>query len=85
MWGYGAGVVATRQSDGTEVVLAERTRPFNQADISYFRPLLAQVEQRLGRKPRYGALDTAFDAFYVYDYFDQAGGFAAVPLNPGKR
>jgi hypothetical protein len=67
------------------VVLAERTRPFNESDISYFKPLMAQVEQRLGRKPRYGALDTAFDAFYVYDYFDQAKGFAAVPLNPGKR
>jgi hypothetical protein len=85
LWGYGAGVVATRLPDGTEVVLAERTCPFNESDVSYFKPLMAQVEQRLGRKPKYGALDTAFDAHYVYDYFDQAGGFAAVPLNPGKR
>jgi len=85
LWGYGAGIVVTRLPDGTEVVLAERTRPFNESDPSYFHPLMAQVEQRLGRKPRYGAWDTAFDAHYVYDYFYHAGGFAAVPFNRGKR
>jgi hypothetical protein len=85
LWGYGAGIVVTRLPDGTEVVLAERTRPFNESDISYFFPLMAQVEAHLGRKPRYAAWDTAFDAHYVYDYFHQAGGFAAVPLNLGKR
>jgi hypothetical protein len=85
LWGYASGIVVTRLPDGTEVVLAERTRPFNQSDPSYFHPLMAQVEQRLGRKPRFGAWDTAFDAHYVYEYFHQAGGFAAVPLNHGKR
>ena len=85
LWGYGAGIVVTRLPDGTEVVLAERTRPFNEDDITHFFPLMQQVEQRLGRKPRYGAWDCAFDAHYVYDYFDQAGGLAAVPLNLGKR
>lgn len=85
LWGYASGIVVTRMPDGTEVVLAERTRPFNQSDISYFHPLMAQVEARLGRKPRLGAWDTAFDAHYVYDYFHHAGGFAAVPLNPGPR
>jgi hypothetical protein len=85
LWGYGAGIVVTRLPDTTEVVLAERTRPFNQSDPSYFRPLMEVVEARLGRKPRFGAWDTAFDAFYVYDYFDQAGGFAAVPFNTGRR
>ncbi|HEU5014173.1 MAG TPA: transposase [Roseiflexaceae bacterium] len=85
LWGYASGIVVTRMPDGTEVVLAERTRPFNESDPSYFHPLMAQVEQRLGRKPRYGAWDTAFDAHYVYDYFDQAGGFAAVPSNPGRK
>jgi len=29
--------------------------------------------------PRFGAFDAAFDAFYVYEYFHDAGGFAAVP------
>jgi hypothetical protein len=85
LWGYGAGIVVTRLPDATEVVLAERTRPFNQSDPSYFHPLMETVEARLNRKPRYGAWDTAFDAFYVYDYFDQAGGFAAVPFNTGRR
>ena len=84
-WGYASGVVATRLPDGTEIVLAERTRPFNESDISYFFPLMSAVERRLGRKPRFGTWDTAYDAHYVYDYFDAAGGFAAVPLNPGPR
>jgi hypothetical protein len=84
-WGYASGVVATRLPDGAEVVLAERTRPFNESDASYFFPLMAQVEARLGRRPRFGTWDTAYDAHYVYDYFHQAGGFAAVPINTGKR
>ena len=62
---------------------AERTRPFNESDPSYFKPLMQALEQQLGRKPRFGTWDAAFDAHYVYDYFDQAGGFAAVPFNPG--
>jgi hypothetical protein len=85
LWGYASGLVVTHLPDGTEVVLAERTRPFNESDPSYFHPLMEQVEARLGRRPRYGTWDAAFDAHYVYDYFHQAGGFAAVPFNPGKR
>lgn len=79
-WGYASGVVATQLADGTEAVLAELTQTFDKGDITYFHPLTVQVEARLGRRPRFGALDAAFDAFYVYDYFHQAGGFAAVPL-----
>jgi len=84
-WGYASGVVATKVPGWGEVVLAERTRPFNESDISYFFPLMADTERRLGRRPRYGAWDCAYDAHYVYDYFTAAGGFAAVPLNPGPR
>jgi hypothetical protein len=73
-------VVATIVPGWGEVVLAERTRPFNESDISYFWPLMYQTERRLGRSPRFGAWDAAFDAFYVYEYFHAAGGFAAVPL-----
>lgn len=80
LWGYATGIVVTRLPDWTEVVLAERTRPFNESDPSYFAQLIVQVEQRLGRRPRYGAWDAAFDAHYVYDYFHEAGRFAAVPL-----
>jgi hypothetical protein len=79
-WGYGSGVVATKIPRWGEFVLAELTQPFDQPDVSYFHPLLADVERRLGRRPRFGAFDAAFDAFYVYEYFDDAGGFAAVPL-----
>jgi hypothetical protein len=43
------------------------------------------TERRLGKRPKYGAWDTAYDAFYVCEYFHHAGGFAAVPLNVGKR
>jgi len=85
LWGYASGIVVTRLPNGTEVVLAERTRPFNESDPSYFFPLMRQVEQRLSGKPRFGAWDCAFDAHYVYEYFEQAGGFAAVPFNSGKK
>lgn len=84
-WGYASGIVVTRLPDGTAVVLAERTRPFNEDDSTHFFPLMQQVEARLGRRPRFGTWDTAFDAHFVYDYFDVAGGFAAVPFNRGKR
>jgi hypothetical protein len=78
-WGYASGVVATKNEWG-EFVLAELTQPFNCSDVSYFFPLMAQVEARLGRRPRIGTLDAAYDAHYVYEYFHNAGGFAAVPL-----
>ena len=79
-WGYGSGVVGTKVADWGEFVLAELTQTFDQADVSYFKPLMQQVERRLGRKPCYGAFDAAFDTFYVYEYFDPEKGFAAVPF-----
>lgn len=78
-WGYASGIVATKVPHYGEVVLAERTQTFDRGDQTYFHPLMAQTEAALGRKPRFGALDKAFDAFYVYEYFHDAGGFAAVP------
>jgi hypothetical protein len=78
-WGYASGVVATKVDDWGEVVLAELTQPFNQADESYFHPLMTQTEHNLGHKPKFGALDGAYDTFYVHEYFTLAGGFAAVP------
>jgi hypothetical protein len=79
-WGYASGVVTTKVEGWGEFVLAEMTQPFNASDASYFDPLMQQTERRLGRPPRSGALDMGFDAFYVYEYFHTAGGFAAVPL-----
>lgn len=79
-WGYGSGVVAVQVPGWGEFVLAELTQPFDQGDASYFLPLMKEVERRLGFRPKYGAFDAAFDAFYVYEYFHEAGGFAAVPF-----
>jgi hypothetical protein len=64
-WGYASGVVTTKVPDWGEFVLAELTQTFDKSDASYFFPLLAATERRLGRRPRYGALDKAYDAFYV--------------------
>ena len=82
--GYASGIVVTRlkgpdEQALAEVVLAELTQPFDQSDPSYFLPLMQRTETTLGRRPRCGALDKAYDAFYVYAYFHEAGGFAAVP------
>jgi len=79
-WGYGSGVVATKTPGWGEFVLAELTQPFDHADVSYFFPLMADVERRLGFRPPFGALDAAFDAWYIYQYFHDAQGFAAVPF-----
>jgi hypothetical protein len=78
-WGYASGIAVTKVPLWGEFVLAEHTATFDQPDVSYFFPLMQQVEQRLGHKPRCGTADAAFDAHYIYDYFHQAGGFAAIP------
>lgn len=83
-WGYGSGVVVTKVPGWGEIVLAELTQTFDQADVSYFFPLMAQTEQVLGFKPQIGTFDAAFDAWYVYDYFHRPAdpqAFAAVPFS----
>jgi len=82
-WGYASGVVATKVAGRGEFILAELTQTFEKGDVRYFFPLMQMVENRLGFRPRYAALDAAFDAFYVYEYFHNPAhdGFAAVPLN----
>lgn len=83
-WGYGSGVVVVKVPEWGEFVLAEKTQTFDKPDVSYFFPLMQQTEQRLGFRPRFGALDAAFDAFYVYEYFhrpDDPSAFAAVPFS----
>jgi hypothetical protein len=60
-WGYGSGVVATKVPGWGEFVLAEWTQSFDHSDVSYFFPLMADVERRLGFRPRFGAFDAAFD------------------------
>jgi hypothetical protein len=83
-WGYGSGVVVAKVAGFGEFVIAELTQPFDQADTTYFFPLMQQTEERLGYRPRYGTFDAAFDAWYVYAHFyrenDPDYGFAAVPF-----
>ncbi len=83
-WGYGSGVVVAKVPDYGEFVLAEMTQTFDQPDVSYFFPLMAKTEQILGFKPRFGTFDAAFDAWYVYDYFNREEdpeAFAAIPFS----
>jgi hypothetical protein len=83
-WGYGSGVVATKVPEWGEMVLAELTQTFDQADVSYFFPLMTVTEQRLGFRPRFAAFDAAFDAWYVYAYFHREElptAFAAIPFS----
>jgi hypothetical protein len=67
-WVYGSGIIATKVSHWGEFLLAELKQPFNRLDVSYFFRLRNQVEERLGFKPRFGALDATFDAFYFYSF-----------------
>jgi len=79
-WGYASGVAATKIPALGEAVLAEFTQPFNAGETSFFFPLMVDVERRLGFRPKYAAFDKAFDAFYIYQYFHEVGGLAAIPL-----
>jgi len=84
-WGYGSGVVVAKVPTWGEFVIAELTQPFDHGDVTYFFPLMQQMEDRLGYRPRYATFDAAFDAWYVYAYFyrenDPNFGFAAVPYS----
>ncbi len=79
LWGYGSGVVAATTPDYGDVVIAEYTQPFNQNDISYFRPLYAQAVTALTAYSTNVTADAAFDAWYVYDRAARHGGIGAVP------
>lgn len=87
-WGYNSGLVATKEAGYGEFVLAELTQTFDKGDTTFFFPLMEATEARLGFQPPCGALDAGFEAWYVFDYFHQAGGFAAIPAterSPVKR
>lgn len=81
IWGYGSGVAAATVADYGDVVLAEYTQPFNENDVTYYRPLYHQTVRALNQFPQNITADAAFDAWYVYDDAARHGGIAAVPLN----
>jgi len=85
IWGYGSGVAAATCPDYGDVILAEYTQPFNENDITYFRPLFARVIAALSPPPTHLTADAAFDAWYVYQEAVYLGGIGAVPLNQHSK
>lgn len=81
LWGYGTGIVTATHSIYGDIVLAEHTLPFNEADITYYHPLHRQMSANLGKVPPNFTADAAFDAWYVYQPAAEQGGIAAIPLN----
>ena len=81
LWGYGSGVMAATHPKYGDVVLAEYTLPFNEADSTYFAPLYARLVATLGFRPRHLAADAAYDAWHIYQPYAEVGGLAAIPLN----
>lgn len=81
VWGYGTGIATSFVAGYGEVVLAEDTQPFNQADVSYFRPLYDKAVGALQFFPTHVTADAAYDAWYVYQSCAHHHGIAAIPLN----
>jgi hypothetical protein len=81
LWGYGTGVVAATVAEYGDVVLAEHTQPFNENDITYYRPLYKKTIKSLNSIPVHSTGDAGFDAWYTYDDMAQHGGIAAIPIN----
>ncbi len=81
LWGYGSGVAAATIPPYGDVVLAEYTQPFNENDVTYYRPLYQRAVVALGFYPTHVTADAAFDAWYVYECAARHGGIGAVPLN----
>ena len=81
LWGYGTGVVAGTVAGYGDVVFAEYTQPFNETDITYYRPLYKRAVTSLNAIPLYSTGDAGFDAWYTYDDMARHGGIAAIPLN----
>ena len=85
LWGYGTGVAVSTMAEYGTVVLAEYTQPFNEGDITYFRPVYRQAVLALHHYPTYLTADAAYDAWYVYEAAARHGGIAAVPLNQHRK
>lgn len=81
LWGYGSGLISCTDRRYGDVLLAEHTLPYNEADLTYYRPLYAQMKQNLGFEPLNFTADAAYDAWYVYQPAAEQGGIAAIPLN----
>ncbi len=81
LFGYGTGVAACTDPVYGDVVVADFTRPFNEGDVTYFRPLYRHTVLTFDAYPTNITADAAFDAWYVYQGAALHGGIGAVPLN----
>jgi hypothetical protein len=81
LFGYGTGVAACTDPVYGDVVLAEYTLPFNEADVTYYRPLFQQTVLAAQQFPTSIAADAAYDFWYVYETVAHGPGIAAIPLN----
>jgi len=81
IWGYGSGVAAATDPIYGDVVLAEYTLPFNEADVTYYRPLFRRVVVATNQLPTHVTADAAYDYWYVYETVAHRQGIAAIPLN----
>jgi hypothetical protein len=85
IWGYGTGIAVSTHTDYGTVVLADYSQPFNEGDITYFRPLYQRTVLALNSFPTNLTADAAYDAWYVYEAAARHGGIAAVPLNQHSK
>jgi hypothetical protein len=81
LWGYGSGVAAATDPVYGDVVLAEYTLPFNEADVTYYRPLFQRTVVATNQFPTHVTADAAFDYWYVYETVAHGPGIGAIPLN----
>ncbi len=81
LFGYGSGVAAATNPVYGDVVLAEYTLPFNEGDVTYYRPLFLRSVVALNGFPLYVTADAAYDYWFVYETVAHRSGIAAIPLN----
>ena len=81
LFGYGTGVAACTDPVYGDVVLAEYTLPFNEADVTYYRPLFQRAVVAANQFPTHVTADAAYDYWYVYETVAHGPGIAAIPLN----
>src|SRR6266699_495161 len=81
LWGYGSGVAAATIAGYGDVVIAEHTLPFNEADVTYYLPLFLRSVLALDQFPIHITADAAFDFWYVYETVAHRQGIGAIPLN----
>ncbi|HET9919681.1 MAG TPA: transposase [Ktedonobacteraceae bacterium] len=81
LFGYGSGVAACTDPVYGDVVLAEYTLPFNEADVTYYHPLFQRVVHACQQYPTHVTADAAFDFWSIYETVAHGSGIAAIALN----